>query len=249
MEARWVWACPNTFCFLENRQPDSSNAYADIPVVKNKPLQIREDGTTQPFNRNQNLPLVKGSGYSRSRWQIDAHGFTRSAGDRLLDTEELRTLEHDIIFKLFKKYSLENVYDFEYHVNVGEALEAIGRMPTSFMLLQPQSWSEDVWTDITRMLTLNGQQYSKGKEMHICPMQFDIADRVIEQMSNEGEIVLDPFGGIMTVPYRAILKKRFGVGFELSPGYFFDGAAYCKSAEGQMNMPSLFDVVTENERA
>jgi DNA modification methylase len=166
----------------------------------------------------------------------------------LLDTEELRTLEHDAIFKLFKKYSLENVYDFEYHVNVGEALEAIGRMPTSFMLLQPQSWSEDVWTDITRMLTLNGQQYSKGKEMHICPMQFDIADRVIEQMSNEGEIVLDPFGGIMTVPYRAILKKRFGVGFELSPGYFFDGAAYCK-AEGQMNMPSLFDVVTENERA
>jgi hypothetical protein len=240
---------PEYLLLFRKPPSDSSNAYADIPVVKNKPLQIREDGTTQPFNRNQNLPLVKGSGYSRSRWQIDAHGFTRSAGDRLLDTEELRTLEHDIIFKLFKKYSLENVYDFEYHVNVGEALEAIGRMPTSFMLLQPQSWSEDVWTDITRMLTLNGQQYSKGKEMHICPMQFDIADRVIEQMSNEGEIVLDPFGGIMTVPYRAILKKRFGVGFELSPGYFFDGAAYCKSAEGQMNMPSLFDVVTENERA
>jgi hypothetical protein len=240
---------PEYLLLFRKPPSDSSNAYADIPVVKTKPLQIREDGTTQPFNRNQNLPLVKGSGYSRSRWQIDAHGFTRSAGDRLLDTEELRTLEHDIIFKLFKKYSLENVYDFEYHVNVGEALEAIGRMPTSFMLLQPQSWSEDVWTDITRMLTLNGQQYSKGKEMHICPMQFDIADRVIEQMSNEGEIVLDPFGGIMTVPYRAILKKRFGVGFELSPGYFFDGAAYCKSAEGQMNMPSLFDVVTENERA
>jgi hypothetical protein len=240
---------PEYLLLFRKPPTDSSNAYADVPVVKRKPLQIREDGTTQAFDRNVNLPLVKGSGYSRSRWQIDAHGFTRSAGDRLMDMEELRTLEHDAIFKLFKQYSLESVYDFEYHVNVGESLEAIGRMPTSFMLLQPQSWSEDVWTDITRMLTLNGQQYSKGKEMHICPMQFDIADRVIEQMSNEGEIVLDPFGGIMTIPYRAILKKRFGVAFELSPGYFFDGAAYCKAAEDQINMPSLFDVLKENERA
>ncbi len=116
------------------------------------------------------------------------------------------------------------------------------------MLLQPQSWSEEVWTDITRMLTLNGSQWSKGKEMHLCPMQFDIADRVIIQMSNEGEIVLDPFGGLMTVAYRAIIKKRYGLSIELSNTYFLDGAAYCKAAELKMNTPSLFDMeeVLEN---
>jgi DNA modification methylase len=48
------------------------------------------------------------------------------------------------------------------------------------------------------------------------PLQFDIADRVIEQMSNEGDIVLDPFGGLMTVPFRAILKKRKAIGIELN---------------------------------
>jgi DNA modification methylase len=118
-------------------------------------------------------------------------------------------------------------------------------LPVTFMLLQPQSWHPDVYTDITRMLTLNGAQSSKGREMHLCPMQFDLADRVTEQFSMPGEVVFDPFGGLMTVPYRAILKKRFGMACELSPRYFLDGAGYCKAAEDEVLMPSLFDFMEE----
>lgn len=40
---------------------------------------------------------------------------------------------------------------------------------------------------------------------------------------------------------RALLKGRKGYGVELNPGYFADGVAYCKAAENQMSMPSLFD--------
>lgn len=236
---------PEYLLLFRKPPSDTSNAYADEPVIKPKPLQVREDGSTQPFNRDENLPLVHGSGYSRSRWQVDAHGFARSAGDRLMDPEELKNLDHDIIYKLFRQYSMETVYNFEHHVRIGETLEGFGRMPTSFMLLQPQSWHDDVWTDITRMLTLNGSQWSKGKEMHLCPMQFDLADRVIKQMSNPGDIVYDPFGGLMTVPYRAIKWGRIGVGCELSPSYFIDGVSYCKAAEQEINMPSLFDTIPE----
>ena len=113
------------------------------------------------------------------------------------------------------------------------------------MLLQPQSWSDDVWADITRMRTLNGSQWSKGKEMHLCPLQFDIVDRVIEQMSNPGDVVCDPFGGLMTVPYRAIMKGRKAVACELNPSYFLDGAAYCKAASEQVDMPTLFDGIED----
>jgi len=111
------------------------------------------------------------------------------------------------------------------------------------MLLQPQSWSDDVWTDVTRMLTLNGSQWSKGKEMHLCPFQFDIVDRVITQFSNEGDIVFDMFGGLMTVPYRAVLIKPFWIGNRLNNSYFLDGATYCKAAEHKINLPTLFDAL------
>lgn len=194
----------------------TDNSYADLPVVKQK------------------------SRYTRSRWQTNAHGFARSAGDRLMTPEELRLLPHADIFKLFREYSMEEVYDFEHHVRIGETLEADGKLPVTFMLLQPQSWSDEVWTDITRMLTLNGAQSAAGKEMHLCPMQIDLADRVIEQFSMRGETVFDPFAGLGTVPYRAILQHRKAIGVELSAPYFIDSAAYCKAAEREVSMPTLF---------
>ena len=42
---------------------------------------------------------------------------------------------------------------------------------------------------------------------------------------------------------RAILKKRYGIGIELNHQYFCDGALYCRAAEEEMNMSSLFDVI------
>jgi DNA modification methylase len=234
---------PEYLLLFRKPPTDTTDAYADEPVIKNKPLQVLEDGSTRPFDKNSKRPIVPGSGYSRARWQLDAHGFTRSSGERHLKPEELQELDHDQIFKIFKHYNISNVYDFEHHVKIGEALEEKGKLPVSFMLLQPQSWSNEVWTDITRMLTLNGSQWSKGKEMHLCPMQFDIARRVIKQMSNPGDTVLDPFGGLMTVPMISIEEGRKAIGIELNPSYFMDGASYCKAAETKTGMPTLFDLL------
>jgi hypothetical protein len=230
---------PEYLLLFRKPQTDNTKAYADLPVVKSKDK------------------------YSRSRWQIDAHGFTRSSGNRLLTPEEMKSLPHSTIFKLFRKYSLENVYDFEKHVELSESLEACttchhihtgsqgacncgckgqGRLPTTFMLLQPQSWHPDVWSDITRMLTLNSKQYSMGRQMHLCPMQFDIVDRAINQWTNPGELVLDPFGGIGTVAYRSVLLGRRGYSIELNRDYFLDSIVYCETAEQKSSVPTLFDL-------
>ncbi len=209
------------------RKPPTSNekSYADEPVTKDK------------------------SEYSRARWQTDAHGFWRSSGNRLLTPEELERLDHDVIFRWFRDYHLANVYDYEHQVRIGETLDAKGRLPVTFMLLQPPSWMDDVWTDIARMRTLNMLQHAKGKEQHLCPLQFDIVDRMIERFTNKGETVYDPFGGIMSVPYRAILKGRKAVACELSPRYFMDGAHYLQSAERDANMPGLFDIEAKDAAA
>ena len=209
------------------RKPPSSTekTYADVPVVKAK------------------------AGYTRARWQTDAHGFARSSGDRLMDPAHLLGLPYDEIFQLFKQHSLETVYNYEHHVRAAQILEDAGKLPSAFMLLQPQSWSDEVWSDITRMLTLNGAQSAKGKEMHLCPMQFDIADRAIVQWSNQGDEVYDPFGGLMTVPYRALKLGRRGRGCELSPQYFLDGVSYCQAMEREISMPSLFDALEPQEMA
>jgi DNA modification methylase len=235
---------PEYLLLFRKPPTDSSNMYADVPVLKSKPLVETEDGTTAPYGGSEERrPIVPGSGYSRSRWQIDAHGFARSAGDRRPRPEEIVNLDHDVIFRLFRDFSIATVYDFEHHVRLSEELERKLRLPTTFMLLQPQSWHPDVWTDITRMLTANTTANAHGREQHLCPMQFDLADRVIAQMSNPGDVVYDPFGGTLTVVERAIRQRRRGVACELARNYFLDGVAYVRATAEALAMPTLFDLI------
>lgn len=66
---------------------------------------------------------------------------------------------------------------------------------------------------------------------------------MINRYSNEGDVVFDPFGGLMTVPYMAVKMKRYGIGCELSVDYFRDGVGYLKSVDAEMDAPTLFDLV------
>jgi hypothetical protein len=214
---------PEYLLLFRKPPTDTTNSYADEPVVKSK------------------------AEYTRSRWQIDAHSFTRSDGNRPLMPADLEGVSHATIFKLFRKYSLEQVYNFEHHVKLGEVLESKRILPVTFMLLQPQSWHPDVWSDITRMRTLNAAQSAKGREMHLCPLQFDIADRAIAQWTMPGETVFDPFGGLFTVPLCAVKLGRQAVSIELNPGYFYDGCNYVRAAELKASTPTLFDLLDTEE--
>jgi DNA modification methylase len=76
-------------------------------------------------------------------------------------------------------------------------------------------------------------------------MQFDIADRVIAQMSEPGELVFDPFSGLGTVPLRALRLGRRGLGVELSPTYHDDAVHWLRRQELQQLTPSLFSLIEE----
>jgi len=210
---------PEYILLFHKPQTDRSKGYADEPIRKSK------------------------DEYSLARWQIDAHAFWRSSGNRLLTAEELAALGPDQLASLFTKYSLENVYDYEFHVRIGEELQERGALPSTFMSLAPGSHHPDIWHDVTRMLTLNSEQARRSVEKHVCPLQFDIVDRLIERYSNPDDLVYDPFCGLGTVPYRAILKGRRGGGSELNPTYFMDSVHYLRAAEREHCMPTLFDAM------
>jgi hypothetical protein len=209
---------PEYILIFRKPPTDSSTSYADVPVVKPK------------------------TAYSRARWQTDAHGFWRSDGNRPLLPEEFGSISHADMFRKFRDHYLTAVYDYAEHVRIGEHLDRKGQLPSGFMLLQPPSWHDQVWTDVARMRTLNMLQERKGQQQHLCPLQFDIVDRLITRYSSEGDTVFDPFGGLMTVPYCAVKLGRRGVAFELNPRYFADGLAYVKTAADEASAPALFDL-------
>ena len=209
---------PEYILLFHKPQTDRTKGYADTPVTKDK----RE--------------------YTRARWQVDAHAFWRSSGQRLLTTDELAALPVEDRSRLFPEQTLRTVYDYESHITIGENLEGRGALPATFMSLAPGSWHPDVWHDVNRTLTLNSTQSARAQTMHVCPLQFDIVDRLIERFTNPGDLVYDPFGGLMTVPLRALKAGRRGYGSELNPGYFLDGVKYLEAQERAQAMPTLFDL-------
>jgi SAM-dependent methyltransferase len=213
--------CSEYIVIVRKPQTDQARGYADVPVMKAK------------------------ADYSLARWQVDAHALWRSNGNRLLSAEEMAMMGPEKLAKFFTEDSLRRVYDFEHHVKIGDELLARGALPSTFMSLAPGSHHSEVWHDVIRMITLNSDQSRRAVEKHVCPMQFDIVDRLIDRYSNKGERVYDPFCGLGTVPYRAILKGRTGGGSELNAAYFLDQVHYLKTAEQQVSMPTLFDFEEE----
>ena len=215
---------PEYILIFRKPQTDRTKGFADEPIKKTK------------------------EEYTRAKWQIDAHAFWRSSGDRLLDPEELASLPTNQFVSTFKKHDLENLYDYDSHVQIGEGVDARGKLPSTFMSIAPGSIHSEVWTDINRMLTLNSNQKRRNQSQHICPMQTDLVKRIINRYSNENDIVFDPFGGIMTVPYIALKLGRKAMASELNPQYFLDGVKYLEAEERRKDTPTLFDFLkTEKE--
>ena len=239
---------PEYVLLFRKPQTDRSTGYADKPVVKAKPMTETPNGEVVPYDYDAGK-IVPNSGYSRSRWQLDAHGFARDGGNRLLTPEELELLPHTKIFQKWREESLNCIHDHEHHVANCEVMEADKRLPSTFMIMPPASWHPDCWTDIARMRTLNMEQERRGNVLHLCPLQEGIVNSLIAQFSMEGEKVFDPFLGIGSVAYYAVKKRRYGMGVELNAGYFKDGARYCKMAEANQFVPSLFDLVKDEDEA
>ena len=209
--------CPEYILLFRKLPSDLSNAYADEPV---------------PHTAEE---------YPLSRWQIDASPYWRSSGDRIPTPEEIAEMKIENIQKAYRKYSRATVYNYSAHCRLAKNLEDSGKMSKEFMTVAPGSWTWEVWDDINRMLTLNANQIRKRAQMHICPLQFDIVERIIEAYSKPGDLVYDPFGGLMTVPMMAVKMHRRGYGCELNPDYFRDGVGYLQAAEDEIKEPTLFD--------
>lgn len=215
--------CPEYVLLFRKLPTDCSHAYADDRVEKSK----------------EEYPL--------SQWQLDAHAFWRSSGNRNLDPDELARLKMSDRMRRFREYSKSHVYDYDRHVELSKDLEDREAISKEFMTVPPASIHPDVWDDVNRMRTLNTTQSQRRKQLHVCPLQLDIVERIINRYSNPGDVVFDPFGGLATVPMMAVRMKRYGRGCELNAVYFGDGVAYLQAEEAEMEQPSLFDLIEQEE--
>lgn len=175
-------------------------------------------------NANGPEPVTKDkkgdNAYTRAKWQIQACGPWRSSGNELLSPAQIESMTDSALHHFWKRHVLKNGYNYYEHVELTEAVDAAGKLPASSMLFPPFSSNPDVWTDILRIRTLNTDISRKTTENHICPLQLDVIERLVERFSNEGDTILDPFNGVGSTVYQSIKMNRKAIGIELNPAYF-----------------------------
>ena len=127
--------------------------------------------------------------------------------------------EHDKPITHYQDYK-----DLVKHAGV----DASGNPQVSFSdeqkIIPLRTWQEiasPVWMTVNRMDVLN-KTPAKGDrdEKHICPLQLDVISRSLTLWTNPRDVVYDPFVGIFSTGYQAILDNRLVIGSELKPRYF-----------------------------
>lgn len=236
---------PEFVLVFRKPQTFKGKAYADEPVKK------QVIGTVKKGKQEKEV-----FSYSLGRWQIDADALWRSSGDRYLPVADMLSAALKSkkglgrVRDMYKDFCNRHGYNYAEHVKLAETLEQANKLPKVFSLMQPptsEAQAQYIWDDVIRMRTLNLNQTLRKKANHICPLQIDVVDRCIERYSNPGDLVYDPFGGISTVPLRAVMMGRKGKGTELNGEYWRDGVSYLKEHDLKQNTPTLFDMLAEME--
>lgn len=140
-------------------------------------------------------------------------------------TEMQRTKALGLLWKQIKKDSSMNRQGIpDYIVTMrkpGENPERITHTEETFPCDIWQNYASPVWMDIKQSDTLQKKSAREEKdERHICPLQLEVIRRCIELWSNPGDIVLEPFGGIGSVPYVANKLGRRTIACELKESYY-----------------------------
>ena len=140
-------------------------------------------------------------------------------------TEMQRTKALGLLHKQIKKdssMSRQGIPDYIVTMRKpGENPERITHTDESFTVDVWQQYASPVWMDIRQSDTLQKKSAREDKdERHICPLQLEVIQRCIELWTNPGDIVLDPFAGIGSVPYVAVTMGRRGIGIELKESYY-----------------------------
>lgn len=140
-------------------------------------------------------------------------------------TEMQRTKALGLLHKQIRKDSAMNRQGIpDYIVTMrkpGDNPERISHTHETFPVDVWQNYASPVWMDIRQSDTLQKKSAREDKdERHICPLQLEVIQRCVELWTNQGDIVLDPFAGIGSVPYVAVTMGRRGIGIELKDSYY-----------------------------
>lgn len=88
-----------------------------------------------------------------------------------------------------------------------------GKNPSDIWDIVVSDWDREIW-DI-----VNVKSNHVEKTIHPCQFPVELVDRLVLALSNEGDIILDPFGGVGSTLISAVKNNRIGISVDKEKEY------------------------------
>ena len=155
--------------------------------------------------------------------------------------EMTKTKAHGLLYKQlradssFSRQGLPEYFViFRKWCEEGDEPRPVTHTPDDFPLSLWQDYADPVWMDTRETDVLNtAAAKAPGDEKHICPMPFDLTERIVRLYSNPGDVVLSPFMGIGSEGVVALRAHRKFVGVELKDSYFRQSVSHLAPLDAQ----------------
>lgn len=89
----------------------------------------------------------------------------------------------------------------------------LGKNPSDFWTIIQDDWEKEIWE------IPNVKSNHPEKTIHPCQFPIELVQRCILALTNEEDIVLDPFLGVGSTIIASIMHDRQGLGFEIDDSY------------------------------
>ena len=159
--------------------------------------------------------------------------------------QSIRSHSKMLTFNQFNKDSIESAPAIPDYILIFKKRgdNAVPVVPTQNGLSNDKwiEYASPIWMDIRQTHTLNSMKADKD-EKHMCPLQLDVIERLIDLYSNKGEMVFSPFMGVGSEGYMSIKKERQFTGIELKKEYYDTACSNIDGAEFEKNKEMLFTV-------
>lgn len=104
-----------------------------------------------------------------------------------------------------------------------------------------RAYASPVWFDVRQTETLNKTKARDPNDTkHICPLQLDTIERLIQLYTNPDDIVLTPFMGVGSESYVALRAGRKSIGIELKDSYYAQAKINVEKAIKEREKLTLF---------
>lgn len=175
---------------------------------------LKENGTIYLMNSTQNMPYI--SIYLQERYHIVCNIIWAYDSSGMQSKKKFGSLYEPII--MATKHSKAK-YTFNYEAILVETKTGTQRRMIDYRKTPPRPYNRmkvpgNVWTFSRVRYKMDEYENHPSQKPEV------LIERMIKASSNEGDIVLDPFGGSFSTCAVAIKLKRKTIGMEINPEYY-----------------------------